>query len=205
MVRPRFARLPADQQRAILDAAADEFAAHGFHDASLNRIIDAAGISKGSMYYYFDDKGDLYAHVIRSEMEGLIQSVEGASFPAEADADDFWAILADYYLRLMTALSASPRLGALIRGWLAAAGNSSLQQAQREMEQSFLPWLNQTLSTGQRVGAVRTDLPSGLLLAVVTGMGQAMDTWLVTQPLDDRSLPQATGIFMGMIRGAVQP
>jgi len=30
------------------------------HDASLNRVIDAAGISKGSMYYFFDGKEDLY-------------------------------------------------------------------------------------------------------------------------------------------------
>lgn len=31
---------------SILGAALDEFAAHGFHDASLNRVIDAAGISR---------------------------------------------------------------------------------------------------------------------------------------------------------------
>jgi AcrR family transcriptional regulator len=51
MVRPRFAKLPQTQRDAILRAALDEFAAHGFHDASLNRVIEAAGISKGSMYY----------------------------------------------------------------------------------------------------------------------------------------------------------
>src|SRR5690348_13049829 len=110
MVRPRFARLPPEQQQAIVGAAADEFAAHGFHDASLNRIIDAAGISKGSMYYYFDGKEDLYAHVLRLEMEHLLRSDEGASIPPDADADAFWGVLAAYYLRLMSALSASPRL-----------------------------------------------------------------------------------------------
>ena len=39
MVRPAFGRLPPSQQDAILGAALDEFAAHGFHDASLNRVI----------------------------------------------------------------------------------------------------------------------------------------------------------------------
>ena len=71
MVRPRFAKLPPTQQQAILGAALEEFAAHGFHDASLNRVIDAAGISKGSMYYYFDGKEDLYIHVARVELERL--------------------------------------------------------------------------------------------------------------------------------------
>ena len=66
---------PPAQQQAILRAALDEFAAHGFHDASLNRVIDAAGISKGSMYYYFDGKEDLYAHVTRVELERLFACV----------------------------------------------------------------------------------------------------------------------------------
>jgi AcrR family transcriptional regulator len=44
-----------------LEAAAKEFVAHGFEAASLNRILDDAGISKGAAYYYFDDKTDLYA------------------------------------------------------------------------------------------------------------------------------------------------
>ena len=79
MVRPRFAKLAPAQQQAILGAALDEFAAHGFHDASLNRIIDAAGISKGSMYYYFDGKEDLFAHVTRVEFEQLFAALGPAA------------------------------------------------------------------------------------------------------------------------------
>ena len=56
-------------------AAMDEFAAHGFHDASLNRVIESAGISKGSMYYYFNGKEDLYAYVARTGLAGLFARV----------------------------------------------------------------------------------------------------------------------------------
>ncbi len=48
MARPRFDRFPAEQQDAVLDAARREFVTHGFAAASLNRIIQAAGVSKGS-------------------------------------------------------------------------------------------------------------------------------------------------------------
>jgi AcrR family transcriptional regulator len=205
MVRPRFAKLSPEQQQVILRAAVDEFAAHGFHDASLNRVIDAAGISKGSMYYYFDGKEDLYAYVLQHEMERLFHSVESVPMAGAQDAAAFWAALTDHYLRLMTALAAAPQLAALIRGWLGAPATPSLQQAQQEMETAFRPWLETTLETGQRLGAVRSDLPSGLLLAVVTGMGQAMDTWLITQPTEPQSLPGTISTFVGMIRAAVQP
>jgi AcrR family transcriptional regulator len=205
MVRRRFARLSPVQQQAILHAAVDEFAARGFHDASLNRIIDAAGISKGSLYYYFDGKEDLYAYVVRTELERLFASMGPFAVPSDDDADGFWATLEIYYVRLMSALAGSPQLAGLIRGWIAASRNPTLQQAQQELEQAVLPWLEQTLSAGQRVAAVRRDLPSALLIAVVVGMGQAMDTWLMTQSPDPDDLPRLIASLIGMIRGAVRP
>jgi AcrR family transcriptional regulator len=204
MVRPRFAKLPPEQQQAILHAALEEFGTHGFHDASLNRVIGAAGISKGSMYYYFDGKEDLYAYVAQTELERLFARLGPFPLP-DADADAFWATLADYYLRLMTALAASPHLAALIRGWIAAAGTPALQQAQQEMEQAVLPWMSQALAAGQRAGAIRTDLPAALLIAVIFGMGQAMDTWLISQQPDEHDLPRLIGALIDMIRGAVEP
>ena len=201
MVRPRFAKLPPAQQQAILAAALDEFAAHGFRDSSLNRVIDAAGISKGSMYYYFDDKADLYLHVTRRELERLLGDVGPFPIPVTGDAAAFWSTLEDYYAEIMTALSASPQLAALIRGWLTASPNPALRQAQQELEQAVLPWIERVLAAGQEIGAVRTDLPSGLLIAVAAGMGQAMDTWLVTQQPEVQSVPG----LVSMIRGALQP
>jgi AcrR family transcriptional regulator len=198
-VRPQFAKLPSEQQQVILRAALDEFAARGFHDASLNRVIEAAGISKGSLYYYFDGKEDLYAYVARTEFERLFARLGPFPVPRDGNADAFWATLADDYLRLMTTLSAAPQLAALIRGWIAALRNPALQQAQ--LEHAVLPWIEQTLAAGQRLGAVRSDVPSALLITVVVGMGQAMDTWLVTQQPDADQLPR----LIGVIRGAVKP
>ena len=205
MVRPRFAKLAPAQQQAILNAALDEFAAHGFHDASLNRAIEAAGISKGSMYYYFDGKEDLYAHVVRAELERFLAGLGPFPIPGEADPEGFWSTLTAHAVRLMTALAASPQLAALLRGWVAVSGNPALQQAQQEMEQAVVPWLEDALAAGQSIGAVRTDLPSGLLIAVVAGMGQAIDFWLLTQHPDDTDLPRLVGVLIGMIRRALEP
>ena len=67
MPRPRFQNAPAEKREAVLDAAANEFATHGYDNASVNRILLAAGFSKGSFYYYFDDKLDLAAAVLERE------------------------------------------------------------------------------------------------------------------------------------------
>ena len=105
----------------------------------------------------------------------------------------------------MTTLAASPQLAALIRGWLAAS-NSALQQAQAGAGANDVAMgIQAALAAGQRAGAVREDLPSGLLIAVVVGMGQAMDSWLVTRQPDAEDLPQLVRAVVSMIRGALEP
>ncbi len=205
MVRPRFANLPPEQQQAIVRAARDEFAGRGFHDASLNRVIEAAGISKGSMYYYFDGKEDLYAYIVQTDLEQLFDRLGPFAVPDDRSADAFWSTLEDYYRRLMTALTATPDLATLIRGLLATPTTPVLAQAQQDLTQALLPWLEQAVANGQRVGAIRTDLPSDLLITVVMGMGQAMDIWLMSRQPDEDDLPRLIGVLIEMMRGAVQP
>lgn len=44
----------------LIEAALDEFSAHSYQTASLNKIIKNSGISKGKFYYRFEDKKALY-------------------------------------------------------------------------------------------------------------------------------------------------
>ena len=101
------------------------------------------------MYYDFDGKEDLYTHVTRVELERLFACFGPFPIPTETDPDTACSTLECYYLRLMTTLAASPQLAALIRGRLAAS-NSALQQAQQELEQATLLWIQEALAAGQR-------------------------------------------------------
>ena len=157
------------------------------------------------MYYYFDGKEDLYTHVARGELGRLFEATGPFPVPAARDPDAFWSTLEDYYRRIMVALAASPKLAALARDWVLASASPTLQQAQKDMEGALVPWFAQALAVGQRVRAVRKDVPPALLMAVVFGMGQAMDTWLLTQELDVASARKAVRMFMGLIRRALAP
>lgn len=203
MVRPRFAKLAPAQQEAILRAALEEFAAHGFHDASLNRVIETAGISKGSLYYYFDGKEDLFAHVTRVEFTRLLTDIGSAPVPEAPTPDAFWSAVQRYYRDSLTQLTARPQLASLVRAWLNASDNPALQQAQQDLEREIMPWVERVLASGQSCGAIRADLPDGLLIAVAVGMGRAMDTWLMTQPPADATHPPIEAL-VGMLRRALE-
>ncbi|MEA1960953.1 MAG: TetR/AcrR family transcriptional regulator, partial [Bacillota bacterium] len=59
-----FFNLPEEKKQRIIDAAIDEFAAYSVRDASIARIITAAGIPRGSFYQYFTDIIDLYKYIM---------------------------------------------------------------------------------------------------------------------------------------------
>ncbi|GKV57968.1 TetR family transcriptional regulator [Sporosarcina sp. NCCP-2222] len=49
-----------EKRKKIMNASLEEFASHGFSNASTNRIIKRAGISKGLLFYYFQNKQQLF-------------------------------------------------------------------------------------------------------------------------------------------------
>ena len=84
-----FFRLPEVKRETLLSCARQEFARVPYPDASINRIIHAAGIPRGSFYMYFADKADLFLHLMDQFVDTFTQTVcrlleeeGGALFPA---------------------------------------------------------------------------------------------------------------------------
>lgn len=59
----------------ILDGAMMVFAANGYDGASMNDITRAAGVSKGTIYVYFNNKEELFAGLIQRERERIFDAV----------------------------------------------------------------------------------------------------------------------------------
>ena len=54
-----------DLREAILAATAELLADHQFGDLAVGDILAAAGVSRGSFYFYFDSKHDVLAELVR--------------------------------------------------------------------------------------------------------------------------------------------
>ena len=64
MPKQTFFNLPTEKRETILNAAIEEFADYGLENASTNRIVKNSGIAKGSFYQYFEDKQDVFMHML---------------------------------------------------------------------------------------------------------------------------------------------
>lgn len=76
MPSERFLHLPEEKQKRIIKAALTEFARASYDEISINRIIQDAGIPRGSFYQYFDDKQDLQLFLLEGFREQLKKKVQ---------------------------------------------------------------------------------------------------------------------------------
>ncbi|WP_119299736.1 TetR/AcrR family transcriptional regulator [Dongia deserti] len=115
---PRWRRRAADRPREILDAALTVFVAKGFASTKLDDVATAAGISKGLLYRYFDNKAELFKEVIRQTLVTTIRDVGD-----RARASDSARVALDIFLDQMVAIANDPRRSAIPKLVISESGN----------------------------------------------------------------------------------
>jgi AcrR family transcriptional regulator len=178
MTRQRFENIGPDRQRVLFETAAEEFAANGFDGASLNRILERSGFSKSSLYYYFDDKADLFTTLLERSLAVLFNQI-GDFNPAALTADTFWNDLEDYYAKAVALVSGNRwlmKFGGMFYGLRAdpkqVTTTGRLFTAARH-------WVGAIIARGQELGAIRADLPDSLLIDSAMGLLESLDRWVV--------------------------
>ena len=94
-----FLRLNEEKKKKLLDASFKEFSLNNFNDASINRIIKEAEISRGSFYMYFEDKKDLYFYLLEQYGNTLINTMKDKLKENKGDIFKMFeaSILDNYY------------------------------------------------------------------------------------------------------------
>ncbi len=173
MPKPRFLSLELEQQREILRLASQEFVEHGLESASMNRIITLCGISKGAMYYYFDDKADLYITV----MEWVMQ--QQAEMMTQTPANlPFWEQIHSWAHQGMEFTLQRPEVWAFTRSFFKVR-RESLGERHEDLVSQWRTQSEGLIQIGQQSGAVRTDLEIALLVALMINLGETFERWWV--------------------------
>lgn len=173
MPKPTFFNLPASKREALIDRALREFAEHPFHRASLSRIVSRAGIAKGSLYQYFDDKFDLYRWLLTEEVprRRMEASPLGAGDSPPADLGELLRALVRSGVRF---LLDNPVLVGVANAVTQPTSDPQLQALYREVRDAGHARFVALLAGMRDAGQLRADLDLdlvGRVIGLVLGQG----------------------------------
>src|SRR3954451_3438672 len=129
-MKTRRAEQAEGTRSALIEAARPLFAERGYSDVATEEIVAAARVTRGALYYHFEDKRDLfravYAEVDRELVEGIARVALEESDPWQrliAGCDAFLDACIDPALQRIVFLDAPSVLG--WREWHEAAEAAS--------------------------------------------------------------------------------
>lgn len=189
MARARFDNLEPERQETILAAAAGEFAAHGYAGASLNRIIEAAGISKGSLYYYFDDKADLFASVMEVALERFLGGMGRLSIE-DLERTNFWDTMLEMALQSATALQQDEWYVPVVLAFPRLREEPETGPTVAPLLEWASRFTEELVRRGQELGVIRRDLPLDLLVEITMAVDEVVDRWTVEHLDEYQSDPE---------------
>ncbi len=105
---PRWQRRKEERPQEILAAALDEFVEHGYAATKLEDVARRAGITKGTLYLYFESKDALFKAVVRETVVPMLASAEALVDDHTGDAEQ---LLRRLVMQWWEALSASNLAG----------------------------------------------------------------------------------------------
>ncbi|WP_307357396.1 TetR/AcrR family transcriptional regulator [Microbacterium murale] len=171
------------QQRIelILHAAAAVFARDGYDSATTNAIAAEAGISPGSLYQYFKNKGDI-AHALAEHYALKLTALRGEVFATDRVVDTSLPELVDTVLGPLMAFNlAHPGFKAIFsRTDMPAGLREAVAPIQASIHQSVAHLLGLVLSDHQpadvaRIATVVIQLVRGMVPLITDATGAERD------------------------------
>lgn len=94
-----FMNLDKIKQKKLIDAAMTEFSSNAYPDVSINKIIIAAKIPRGSFYMYFKDKQDLFEYLIKLNHKILNEAIKKTLIENDGNLKNTFVKLYDILIR----------------------------------------------------------------------------------------------------------
>lgn len=156
-----------EKKQELVDAAIDEFGEKGYEKASLNNILRAAGISKGTFYYHFENKEELYLYLISIFIEKKKSFFADYVKPEDFNKNIF------ILLKIMTRAGLefakqNPTINKFSEAFVKERGNKIYNKMLKRFSFESDDYFNILIENAYLKGELRTDIPKEFTKHVIT-------------------------------------
>jgi AcrR family transcriptional regulator len=166
--RNTFLNLPAEKQERVLAAALGEFSDKGYAQASVNAMVSALGIAKGSIYQYFKDKRSLFLYIFEFAI-GMVRRTL-LTVKEETREEDFFLRLEKSLMAGVDFIHRHPRVYGLYLKILFDQHVPKRQELLRAVRRFAAEYLGSLVRQGQARGELRADLPAGAVIFLLDAL-----------------------------------
>jgi len=168
-----------ERKAQIYEAALACFSRKGYHRTTMDDIVAESGLSKGTLYWYFKSKKELFLSLFQELMAEFGQAWEAIVADQEATATD--KLRASLSLFRAEFVEMVPLFGVLMEAWALTSHDEDVQRLTLELYEPYLDIMARIIEDGVASGEFQVDSPQATTLVIMTlfdGIILAMGTGL---------------------------
>lgn len=151
-------------RQKIMDAACELMSERGSTNFQMSEVSDRCSMSKGALYYYFCDRGELVSAIFDSCVDDLVRGIEEKANEAPKAAD----ALRELYGEFMRRLEAGSPLALALTYEISGSPDSSLSGVANNFTRVSSVIATQ-VERAKGEGLVREDVDSQVAAGFITG------------------------------------
>ena len=169
-----------DRRDRIIENATRLFAARGYHGTTIDEIVQATGIAKGTFYIYFDSKEELLVEVIKRLIDDTLKKIDRAL--KERGERDFIARIEAKGSEMLELYLHRSELLYMLLG--ETVGNPRLTAQLREVYEQLAESIEEDLRRGVEEGDIFPFADLKTISYALVGMGQSIAVLLADAGAD---------------------
>jgi AcrR family transcriptional regulator len=153
-----------ERRQQIMDAALACFARKGYHKTTMDDIVAESGLSKGTLYWYFRSKDELFLSLVNSFFLAIQQDMD-AIFEQPASASQKLRTMADEFARFYGEVAQF--LNVFFEFWMQGTLNEQLNQLFHSMLSEYRGVIGGVIQEGMQAGEFKAVDADQLAVAVM--------------------------------------
>ncbi|MBA1335721.1 MAG: Transcriptional regulator, AcrR family [Firmicutes bacterium] len=179
MPKGTFFNLPDEKRERITEAAIDEFAEYSYEGASITRIVDNANIAKGSFYQYFEDKKDLFKHII--DIIGEKKLMYMTRLLKDFEKLDFFQAFREMYAAGIKFAKDNPRLSKIGNSLIKGADVKLMQEVLGEAIPKSNEFIKGMLLRGIQRGEIAPEIDADIVAYMLTELSISISEYFIKE------------------------
>jgi AcrR family transcriptional regulator len=175
-----FFNLNEEKQEKVIRAAINEFLNKGFEKGNIGEIARNAGVAKGSMYQYFEDKKELFLYTVEWSIRLLVQKY-GKGIMSNSNGIDvfdfYYKNARDMWMQMAEEREVIIFIQDVFLGKYSNLIGESMDYMMKASEEMMLDQIR----IGKENGSIRKDIEDKILSLFMTGVSFKIKEYMMNK------------------------